>query len=65
MRLQPKFALIVNEQKIGNYIADFEYVHDKKLWVEDTKGKETQVFKLKKKIIEATFPELNLVMVRR
>lgn len=40
------------------YIADFTYIEDGKLIVEDTKGMETDVFKIKRKILEYKYPEI-------
>ena len=60
LRLQPEFDCVVNGQKICTYKADFEYwIRDKefspddKYIVEDVKGFKTQVYKLKKKLVEA------------
>ena len=57
LELQPKFLLqdkfIDNE---GNkhraiyYIADFRYLENDKIIVEDVKGKKTDIYKLKKKL---------------
>ena len=40
------------------YIADFTYVEDGVLVVEDTKGFETEVFKIKRKILEYKYPDI-------
>jgi hypothetical protein len=60
LRLQPEFDCMINGQKICTYKADFEYwIRDKefspddKYIVEDVKGFKTQVYKLKKKLVEA------------
>lgn len=56
LELQPKFLLqdsfrYMNktERKIC-YIADFKYIKDGQIIVEDVKGKKTDVYKLKKKL---------------
>jgi len=58
LELQVRFNLIVNDQKICAYIADFRYERENKtgVWeeiVEDAKGVETPEFKLKKKLMKA------------
>lgn len=68
LRLQVKFELQPSFNKNGkhyraiNYIADFVYydVSKEKTVVEDTKGYRTEVYKLKKKMFEYKFPELEL-----
>ena len=40
------------------YIADFTYVEDGTLIVEDTKGFETEVFKIKRKMLEYKYPDI-------
>jgi hypothetical protein len=45
-----------SEKKICSYIADFRYKRDGEWVVEDTKGIVTQVFRLKKKLVEALYP---------
>ena len=57
---QVNYDIIVNDQKICRYIADFVYklVHEdgsEKKIVEDAKGIETTDFKLKKKLMKAVF----------
>lgn len=55
LELQPPFKLHVNGKLVCTYIADFQY-WDKgkaKSIVEDVKGMETAVFKLKRKLFEA------------
>jgi hypothetical protein len=63
LELQVPYDLIVNDIKICKYIADFRYkkesnhtITDDEYYievVEDTKGFETQEFKLKKKLMKA------------
>ena len=52
---QPRFDLVVNDVKVCAYIADFRYFDtqlDREV-VEDVKGKATEVYKLKKKLMLA------------
>lgn len=55
LKLQPRFDLIINGCKCGFYKADFEYIENGKIVVEDVKGKKTPVYNLKKKLIKAIY----------
>jgi hypothetical protein len=56
LKLQPKFPIVVNKQKICTYIADFEYeLSDGTKITEDVKGVKTPVYRLKKKLMKACF----------
>ncbi len=65
LELQVPYDLIVNDVKICRYIADFRYKKESNYTitndeyyvevVEDTKGFETQEFKLKKKLMKALY----------
>jgi len=52
---QPRFDLVVNDVKVCSYIADFRYFDTQlnREVVEDVKGKATEVYKLKKKLMLA------------
>lgn len=50
---QVSIPLIVNEVKIGHYVADFVYWRSGKMVIEDVKGMRTDVYKLKRKILAA------------
>lgn len=64
LSLQPVFPIIVNEKKIGKYIADFQYIdRDGNRVIEDVKGISTPVYKLKKKLVEAIH-EINITEIR-
>ena len=65
LKLQPKFNCIVKGTKVCTYRADFEYLLVDDVGpqgqigyyvVEDVKGYKTDVYKLKKKLVEALFP---------
>lgn len=57
LKLQPRFPITVEGEKICTYVADFEYVKHiggKELtFVEDSKGFKTPEYKLKKKLMLA------------
>ena len=70
-RLQPRYELQPAFEKNGKkyraitYIADFEIVNnDGNTEVVDVKGVETQVFKIKQKLFEYKYPDLNLKVVK-
>lgn len=60
LKLQPKFPIELEGQKICSYIADFEYTEDGERIIEDVKGYQTPIFKLKKKLFHAVYPDLEL-----
>lgn len=53
LKLHPWFDLFVNGVKICSYEADFSYLRDGKLVVEDAKGVRTKEYVIKKKLMEA------------
>jgi len=55
LQLQPKYDLTVNGVKLGKYIADFMYVENGSVIVEDSKGFKTPVYRLKKKLLKALY----------
>lgn len=70
LKLQPKYRLI-DKFKNGqgktirgiNYIADFEYIKDGKVVIEDVKGYKTQTYKLKKKLFEHKYNPLTITEI--
>lgn len=70
LELQPKFLLQESFKKNGKtyrkveYIADFQYIENGKVIIEDVKGKETEVFKIKHKLFEYKYRDLELKLVK-
>lgn len=70
LELQPHFLLQERFQKNGKtyrkieYIADFKYKENGKTIVEDVKGMQADVFKLKHKIFEKLYPNLELKIIK-
>ena len=70
LELQPHFLLQEGFKKNGKtyrkieYIADFQYIENGKVVIEDVKGKETEVFKLKRKLFEHEYPEYELKIIK-
>jgi hypothetical protein len=62
---QPRFTLDVNGVHIANYFPDFSYVTDAgETVIEDTKGFQTDVYRLKKRLVKALYG-LDVREVRR
>ena len=55
LKRQVRFLLVVNGIKIGVYVADFTYEHDGVKVVEDAKGYQTRVYKIKKRLMKALY----------
>jgi len=57
LELQPEFPIVVNGTKVCVYRADFRYIDtsDGSEVVEDAKGYRTEIYKLKRKLVEATW----------
>ena len=70
LELQPHFLLQESFKKNGKtyrkieYIADFKYTENKKTIVEDVKGLQTDVFKIKHKLFEKKYPDLELRIIK-
>lgn len=71
LKLQPVYELIPTFRKNGKtyrrtvYKADFSYIQNGQLIVEDFKGFKTDVYKLKKKLFEFHYPHLTIKEVRK
>ena len=62
--LQPRFRKNGKVYRPITYVADFVIKRDNKVYVIDTKGKETVEFKIKKKLFEYKFPDLHLCVIQ-
>lgn len=72
LELQPKFLLQEGfrdadgkKHQAINYIADFKYIQDGETIIEDTKGRETDVYRIKKKMLLYKYPDINFFEVRK
>ena len=65
LELQPRFPVFVNGKKVCTYIADFVYFEGQKRIVEDVKGMKTREYRLKKKLVEATYPGVEIVEISK
>lgn len=72
LELQPKFTVFDGFRKKGKkhqaitYTADFKYKEVKtgEIVIEDVKGVETEVFKIKKKLFEKRYPDLEITIIK-
>tara|TARA_R100000353_G_scaffold155834_1_gene114785 strand:- start:2227 stop:2616 length:390 start_codon:yes stop_codon:yes gene_type:complete len=55
LEVHPSYEIVIDGEKICKYMADFRYFTGKKRIVEDVKGFKTPVYRLKKKLVEATY----------
>lgn len=53
--LQPKFDLVINSVRCGFYKADFQYIKNGEVVIEDVKGFKTPIYNLKKKLVKALY----------
>lgn len=62
---QPKFKAIINGTKICDIILDFQYFDKEKntLVYEDVKGFDTPISKLKRKLLKALYPNVDVLLV--
>lgn len=71
LRLQVPFLLQEGFKKNGKthrkieYIADFVYEENGQTIVEDTKGMQTETFKIKQKLFEYKYPKLSIKIITR
>ena len=65
LRKQVWWNLHVNKEKIGSYVADFQYVNKQgTLIIEDCKGYQTDLSKWKIKHFKAQYPEIEFRIVK-
>lgn len=70
LELQPRFLLQEGFKKNNKawrkleYVADFKYIENGKTVVEDVKGFETKEFKIKRKLFEYKYPDLELKIIK-
>lgn len=63
--LQPKYKNNKGENiRAITYKADFSYTEGNKVIVEDVKGMETKEFKLKKKLLEYKYPNIDFRLIK-
>lgn len=66
IEIHPPFPCVVNDKKVCLYKADFRYKNiEGAMIVEDTKGIETPMFRLKKKLVEALYPDTKILVIKK
>lgn len=53
---QVPFEIIINDHKICKYLLDFKVTYQDRTEYVDVKGIKTDIYKLKKKLVEACYP---------
>lgn len=55
LRRQVPYPIYIKGKKICDWLADFVYIQNGLVVVEDSKGHKTDIYKLKKKMVEAEY----------
>lgn len=65
LSLQPEYPIFINGVQVCKVKLDFRY-RDKKgcIRIEDVKGKDTAVSRLKRKMVEAAYPGMKVEIIR-
>ena len=72
LQVHPRFKCIIDGVKVCDYIADFSYIDINQIGlqgqqgcevVEDVKGYKTDVYKLKKKLVEALYRGTKIIEI--
>lgn len=53
---QVPFEIVINGQKICKYLLDFRVTYENRIEHIDVKGMKTDIYRLKKKLVEACYP---------
>jgi len=59
--LQPSFKCNGKTERAIKYIADFTYLKNGNLFVEDVKGFKTDVYKMKRKVLLFKYPNITFI----
>jgi hypothetical protein len=63
LEIHPRYPIAINGKKICAVILDFQYTQAGKLIVEDVKGRDTPLSRLKRKLVEALHP-ITVTLIR-
>jgi hypothetical protein len=64
LKLQPKFPIIFHMKKVCNVIGDFEYMENDQWIVEDVKGMDNAVSRLKRKLVKLQYPSVDWRVIK-
>lgn len=64
LKIHPKYVIWQSGKEKITYVADFEYTENGKTVVEDVKGAITPIFRMKKKMFLAAYPDVDFREVK-
>lgn len=65
LEIQPKYPIVIDGKKVCNVILDFQFREkDGRLRVIDVKGMDTPMSRLKRKLVSAVYPHVNVEVVK-
>lgn len=64
LELQPEFSLKVGDIEVANYTADFRYLTEDGVVIEEVKGRWTDVSVLRFKLFKAIYPLLRVRVIK-
>lgn len=64
LEIQPRFKINVNGIDVFSYISDFQFIEGGTWVVEEVKGRETSIYKLKLKCFKAMYPNLRIRIIK-
>ena len=64
LEFHPAWRIEHNKKLICKYIADAKFLFKNETMVIDVKGKETQVFRLKRKLMKAFYPDVEIHLIK-
>lgn len=62
--IHPRFPIMINGKKVCDVVLDFHYRVNGKYYFEDIKGKDNALSRLKRKLVEAYYPEINVTVLK-
>lgn len=65
LEMQPRYDITINDKFCAFYKADFRYIQDGEMVVEDVKGMKTPMYRLKKKLVEALYPHVEIMEITK
>ena len=65
LEMQPRYDITINDKFCAFYKADFRYLQDGAFVVEDVKGMKTPMYRLKKKLVEALYPHVEIMEITK
>ena len=63
LELQPRIKCEVNGKKVCDYVSDFSFYREEERFIVEVKGYQTDVYRLKIKLVYACHPDMNIEVV--